>query len=169
MFGKRDGFKPQQSTPIDPPLAPTQLAVVPRQAEPVAAAAEEKRKPAPERLAVYYSLKKEIFGALLEAIDVTQLSMMEPQEARQEIRGIAGDILAAKKAVISAAAQDEMVEEICNDVLGYGPLEPLLARDDIADIMVNGSDPIYIEAGGRMIQTDIQFRDTAGAPIHIGM
>nr|WP_255453732.1 CpaF family protein [Paracoccus sp. S-4012] len=54
-----------------------------------------------------------------------------------------------------------MVEEICNDVLGYGPLEPLLARDDIADIMVNGSDPIYIEVGGRTIQTDIHFRDNA--------
>ncbi len=120
---------------------------------------EETRKPTPEGAAIYYDLKKEIFAALLEAIDVTQLSLMELDEARQEIRSIAGDILTAKKAVVSAAAQDAIVEEICNDVLGYGPLEPLLARDDIADIMVNGSDPIYIEVGGRTIQTDIRFRD----------
>nr|WP_318272630.1 CpaF family protein [Paracoccus saliphilus] len=162
MFGKRDGLKFQQPAQVEPALVVTHLAVVPQQPEPAAAAAkEEKRKPAPDKLALYYDLKKEIFGALLEAIDVTQLSIMEPQEARHEIRSIAGDILAAKKAVISAATQDEIVEEICNDVLGYGPLEPLLARDDIADIMVNGSDPIYIEVGGRMIQTDIHFRDSS--------
>ena len=40
---------------------------------------------------------------------------------------------------MSIAEQEELLEDICNDVLGYGPLEPLLARDDIADIMVNGA------------------------------
>ena len=39
---------------------------------------------------------------------------------------------------MSIAEQEELLDDICNDVLGYGPLEPLLARDDIADIMVNG-------------------------------
>ncbi len=157
MFGKRDSLNPLKVAPAQPVPQVTHLAAVPKEPEP--ASVEEKRKPAPDRPAVYYDLKKEIFSALLEAIDVTQLSLMEAEEARQEIRSIAGDILAAKKAVVSAAAQDEMVEEICNDVLGYGPLEPLLARDDIADIMVNGSDPIYIEVSGRTIQTDIRFRD----------
>ena len=40
---------------------------------------------------------------------------------------------------MSIAEQEELLEDICNDVLGYGPLEPLLARDEISDIMVNGS------------------------------
>ncbi|MBV0893414.1 CpaF family protein [Paracoccus sp. Z118] len=159
MFGKRDGLESQITGPVEPAPPVAHLTVVSSKPEP--AAGEGKRKSAPERAAIFYDIKKEIFSALLEAIDVTQLSLMELVEARQEIRSIAGDILAAKKAVISAAAQDEMVEEICNDVLGYGPLEPLLARDDIADIMVNGTDPIYIEVGGRMIQTDIRFRDNA--------
>ncbi|MEX0627977.1 MAG: CpaF family protein, partial [Cucumibacter sp.] len=57
--------------------------------------------------------------------------------------------------------QEELLEDICNDVLGYGPLEPLLARDDIADIMVNGSQKCYIEVGGRVRLTNVRFRDDA--------
>jgi pilus assembly protein CpaF len=60
---------------------------------------------------------------------------------------------------MSAAEQRVLLEDICNDILGYGPLEPLLARDDIADIMVNGSKKIFIEVGGKIQETDICFRD----------
>ena len=69
------------------------------------------------------------------------------------------EVVAAKKAVISTAEQEELLEDICNDVLGYGPLQPLLANDDITDIMVNGSNPIFIEIHGKVQQTDIRFRD----------
>jgi pilus assembly protein CpaF len=55
--------------------------------------------------------------------------------------------------------QEELLDDICNDVLGYGPLEPLLSRDDIADIMVNGSGTVYIEVGGKIQRTGIRFRD----------
>jgi pilus assembly protein CpaF len=60
---------------------------------------------------------------------------------------------------MSIAEQEELLEDICNDVLGYGPLEPLLARDDIADIMVNGAKNVYIEVGGKVEQTSVRFRD----------
>ena len=60
---------------------------------------------------------------------------------------------------MSIAEQEELLEDIVNDVLGYGPLEPLLARDDIADIMVNGADTTYIEVEGKVIETPIRFRD----------
>jgi pilus assembly protein CpaF len=60
---------------------------------------------------------------------------------------------------MSIAEQEELLDDICNDVLGYGPLEPLLARDDIADIMVNGAGTVYIEVGGKIQKTGIRFRD----------
>jgi pilus assembly protein CpaF len=119
---------------------------------------EPPRVPA-ERPKAYYDRKKEIFSMLIEAINVAHLSVMEPSEARNEVRSIVGDILTARKSAISTTEQEELVEDICNDVLGYGPLEPLLARDDIADIMVNGNKRIFIEVGGKMIETDIRFRD----------
>jgi pilus assembly protein CpaF len=60
---------------------------------------------------------------------------------------------------MSIAEQEELLDDICNDVLGYGPLEPLLARDDIADIMVNGASKTYIEVSGKIQLTNIRFRD----------
>ena len=60
---------------------------------------------------------------------------------------------------MSIAEQEELLDDICNDVLGYGPLEPLLARDDIADIMVNGAGTVFIEVAGKIQKTDIRFRD----------
>ncbi len=62
-----------------------------------------------------------------------------PRAAREEIRDIVNDIIAIKNLAMSISEQEDLLEDICNDVLGYGPLEPLLARDDIADIMVNGA------------------------------
>ncbi|WP_373237887.1 CpaF family protein, partial [Cohaesibacter celericrescens] len=59
----------------------------------------------------------------------------------------------------SIAEQEELLDDICNDVLGYGPLEPLLARDDIADIMVNGAEKTYIETSGKVYLTNVRFRD----------
>ncbi len=107
----------------------------------------------------YYDLKRRIFGFLIEIIDVSQLTKMDHEQARAEIRDVVSEVVAAKKAVISTAEQEELLEDICNDVLGYGPLQPLLMRDDITDIMVNGSDPIFIEVKGKVIETDIRFRD----------
>src|SRR5437016_10081551 len=60
---------------------------------------------------------------------------------------------------MSIAEQEELLDDICNDVLGYGPLEPLLSRDDIADIMVNGVNTVYIEVDGKIQRTGIRFRD----------
>ena len=60
---------------------------------------------------------------------------------------------------MSIAEQEDLLDDICNDVLGFGPLEPLLARDDIADIMVNGAGTVYIEVKGKIQKTGIRFRD----------
>lgn len=102
-----------------------------------------------------------IFGALIDAIDLGQLSRMSSESAREEIREIVLEIIAIKNVVLSLAEQEDMLEDICNDVLGFGPLEPLLARDDIADIMVNGALKTYIEVGGKIQLTSVRFRDNA--------
>ena len=97
----------------------------------------------------YYQTKGTIFGALIEAIDLAQLAQLDADSAREEIRDIVNEIIAIKSIVMSIAEQEDLLDDICNDVLGYGPLEPLLARDDIADIMVNGAGTVYIEVAGQ--------------------
>jgi pilus assembly protein CpaF len=107
----------------------------------------------------YYDIKSTIFNALIDAIDLTQLAQLDRGAARDEIRDIVNEIIAIKDVVMSIAEQEELLEDICNDVLGYGPLEPLLARDDIADIMVNGASTVFIEVDGKMHKTGVRFRD----------
>jgi len=107
----------------------------------------------------YYETKGTIFGALIEAIDLGQLAKLDADSAREEIRDIVNEIIAIKNIVMSISEQEDLLDDICNDVLGYGPLEPLLARDEISDIMVNGSGTVYIEVGGKIQKTGIRFRD----------
>src|SRR5690606_16525190 len=105
--------------------------------------------------------KSQIFSALIEAIDLAQLARLDADSAREEIRDIVNEIISLKNLVMSIAEQEELLEDICNDVLGYGPLEPLLARDDIADIMVNGAERTYIEVAGKIQLTNVRFRDNS--------
>src|SRR6059058_4059868 len=147
-----------------PGVAPAREAAPPTIASPpMAPAKPPPPPPAPameaRRSDNYYQVKATIFGALIEAIDLAQLAKLEAESAREEIRDIVNDIIAIKNFAMSIAEQEELLEDICNDVLGYGPLEPLLARDDIADIMVNGSRNVYIEVNGKVEQTGIRFRD----------
>ena len=87
------------------------------------------------------------------------MAQLDQESAREEIRDIVIEIISIKNVVMSIAEQETLLEDICNDVLGYGPLEPLLARDDIADIMVNGANTTYIEVNGKIERTNIRFRD----------
>ena len=114
-----------------------------------------------QRAKEYFQTKSAIFNALIDSIDLSQLATMESQAAREEIRDIVSEIIALKSIVMSISEQEDLLEDICNDVLGYGPLEPLLARDDISDIMVNGSQKCYIEVGGKVRLTNVRFRDDA--------
>jgi len=107
----------------------------------------------------YYAVKQSIFAALIDTIDLGQLATLDQSSARDEIRDIVTEIITLKNVVMSVAEQENLLEDICNDVLGYGPLEPLLARDDIADIMVNGAGRVFIEVDGKIELTPIRFRD----------
>src|SRR6185503_18620544 len=122
-------------------------------------------RPAPDgavrRSENLYDIKSTVFSALIDTIDLSQLARLEQDAAREEIRDIVNDIIALKNIVMSIAEQEDLLEDICNDVLGLGPLEPLLARDDISDIMVNGAFRTFIEVGGKVQETNVRFRDNS--------
>ncbi|MDB5532303.1 MAG: CpaF family protein [Hyphomicrobiales bacterium] len=164
MFGKRSATgAATASRPMSEPVkAEVRTSTMP--SVPVAAAtAPVPAAPIVEarRSDEYYLTKSMIFGALIEAIDLSQLSKLDIESAREEIRDIVNEIISIKNVVMSISEQEDLLEDICNDVLGYGPLEPLLARDDIADIMVNGAANTFIEVGGKIQLTSVRFRDNA--------
>ena len=164
MFGRRDVFedklveRPKRDPAPSKPPAPAQkkLQVLNGKSSHAAAPIEQ---PYEIKSNEYYEIKQQVFNALIEIIDVSQLTKMDADKARVEIRDVVNEIVIGKKVAMSAAERQELLEDICNDVLGYGPLEPLLARDDIADIMVNGSKKIFIEVQGKVRETNIRFRD----------
>jgi pilus assembly protein CpaF len=173
MFGKRTG---NQEFPRRPPQPQPQLPPSSAGQPPVAKASEPAPAPAPassSKPAVatpapetsrrhseeYYDVKTTVFNALIDTIDLTQLAKLDSAAAREEIRDIVSEIIQIKNVVMSIAEQEELLEDICNDVLGYGPLEPLLARDEISDIMVNGANTTYIEVAGKVQRTGVRFAD----------
>ena len=177
-FGKRSGEtakKQVEAPPVEPQAEET---AVDETAKPdltvVAAEPEEKPKkkeapppPPPKAKAAtdpaaearFSEAKINIFNALIDTVDLTELGKLEASQIREEITDIVTEIISLRNLVLSANEQLRLITEICDDVLGLGPLEPLLARDDIADIMVNGYDTCYIEANGVMELTPIKFRD----------
>ncbi|MDZ4055154.1 MAG: CpaF family protein, partial [Phenylobacterium sp.] len=85
-----------------------------------------------EQTDYYHATKTTSFNALINTIDLAQLAQLDVKQAGEEIRDIVAELVAIKNVSMSVAEQDMLVQDIINDVLGYGPLEPLLARDDIA-------------------------------------
>ncbi|MFM9973842.1 MAG: CpaF family protein, partial [Beijerinckiaceae bacterium] len=172
MFGKRGTFGAGAGVSLQPPSTVT---IAPPQAQRAqespahsnhSGASSSKASAAQPVMVMrkseeYYQTKATIFGALIEAIDLSQLSKLDAESAREEIRDIVGEIITLKNVVMSIAEQEEMLDDICNDVLGFGPLEPLLARDDISDIMVNGPEKTYIEVSGKIQLTNVRFKDGA--------
>jgi pilus assembly protein CpaF len=170
MFGRRNGSAPDASEPREQPNV-VKLYDPARTAATAATRASEAntQRPAPspgfapqaQKTDEYYEIKRQLFAALVDIIDASKPTKMDTNRARAEIGVVVSEIVAAKKFVLSTAEQNMLLEDICNDILGYGPLEPLLARDDITDIMVNGCNWIFIEVDGKLQQTDIRFRDNA--------
>src|SRR3954454_17163068 len=158
MFGKRSAPPgPSVSLPA-PPLSPSPPPQIPT------AAHHEEAVPAPVRAGgneTYYGVKTKVFEALLDTVDLTQLGRLDAGAKRDELTDICREIVAVKAFVLSPSKEEELIRDICNDVLGLGPLEPLLDRDDISDIMVNGADKVYIEVDGKIELTPIRFRDNA--------
>ena len=174
MFGKRTGTV---ETPQAAPAKQAKAAAAPAK-KPAAKAAQKAPAPAPPRVATpaptadqtveiggrsdeYFQTKTTVFNALIDTIDLSQLAQLDTEAAAEEIRDIVNEIISIKNVQMSIAEQESLLQDICNDVLGYGPLEPLLARDDIADIMVNGANRVFIETGGKIQLTNVRFRDNA--------
>ncbi|MEO1028042.1 MAG: CpaF family protein [Pseudomonadota bacterium] len=173
-FGKRTSGP---TGPAKPPRPAAKPAARPSAPAAAATAAPAKPKPKPtqvkpppakeevyavdQRSDQYYQTKATIFNALIDTIDLGQLAQLDQESAREEIRDIVVEIISIKNVVMSIAEQESLLDDICDDILGFGPLEPLLARDDIADIMVNGADTTYIEVNGKIERTNIRFRDNA--------
>ncbi|MGD8325928.1 MAG: CpaF family protein [Sphingomonadales bacterium] len=104
--------------------------------------------------------KEKIQPLLFEHIDPTAATELERTDLAEEISDVVSELLVETKINLNKKEQRDLVTLLLNDMLGLGPLEPLLADETITDIMVNGPNQIYVEQGGKLQLTDVKFRDS---------
>ena len=115
-----------------------------------------------ERSAVadgFQQLKLAVHNRLFETLDVSRLESLEANMASQKVTVAIGEILDEEGRLLTDADRARLIEEIKNELLGLGPLEPLLWDDEITDILVNGPSQVYVERGGKLYLTDVSFQD----------
>ena len=103
--------------------------------------------------------KELIYAQLMEQIDIGTASRLPREELKQQVFDLIGEIVIEHKLPVTSAEKLLLGSQITDDMLGFGPLEPLLADPAITDIMVNGPHQVYVERKGKLTLTDVQFRD----------
>ena len=102
-----------------------------------------------------------IFGDLLTMIDLSMIAQIDPEQAREQIRNIVDRLLTDYSAPVNARIRQAICKNIEDELLGLGPLEPLLQDPRVSDILINGHDKVFVERRGKMELTPIRFRDDA--------
>ncbi len=109
----------------------------------------------------YQELKFSIHRKLLDRINLEAVYAMPGDRVRQEIRPSVAKLVNEEKTPLSLGEKDRLIEEVLDEVFGLGPLEPLLRDPTVSDILVTTPRLIYIERGGKLERTTIEFKDDA--------
>jgi pilus assembly protein CpaF len=107
----------------------------------------------------FQQLKLAVHNRLFETLDVSRLESLEANLASQKVGQVINDIINEEGRLLTESDRAHLVEEIKNELLGLGPLEPLLWDDTITDILVNGPNQVYVEKFGKLHLTDVHFQD----------
>ena len=135
--------------------------VEPASAAPVAVLSEETAATEKPDGAEFAATKASIYQELMEQIDLATASNLPREELKRQIIELIGEIVVEKKLPMNHAEQQLVAGQIVDDMLGLGPLEPLLRDELVTDIMVNGPRQVYVERRGKLELTGIEFRDEA--------
>jgi pilus assembly protein CpaF len=109
----------------------------------------------------FHKIKNRLHRALVERLDTGQMDAMEESLVAAEIRRAVAQLLTEDPFPLNSEERARLAEELEFEILGLGPLEPLVRDDTISDILVNRFDEVYIERHGLLELTEVQFRDKA--------
>src|SRR3954465_13382435 len=119
-----------------------------------------KSQKAPEN--EYGQLKSQVHNTLLQQLGPKLYDAELTQtELEHMVRGALQEGMQAEEALLTTAERTRISQEISDDILGYGPIEPFLRDPDLTEVMVNGPNSIYIERGGRLQKVEGRFSDEA--------
>jgi pilus assembly protein CpaF len=109
----------------------------------------------------YFELKSEIHRKLIGVLNLERVSSLPKDRVRAEIGRVVERLLDDERVPMTTAEQSKIVEEVLDEVLGLGPLEPLLKEPTISDILVNRFNKVFIERNGKLSETQVRFKDDA--------
>ena len=109
----------------------------------------------------WFHIKSQIHMRLLNSLSPDQLRALDKEGIRDQIGVVVEKLIAEDGVPMTLAERERLIEEILDEVFGLGPLEGLLKDPSISDILVNGHDNVYVERGGRLVETNIRFKDAA--------
>ncbi len=141
---------------VTPAATAMRPAATPAVRPPAEAAAAEKEKKRKERIG---ELKGELHKRLLDNLNLAALEHATEANLKSEIAAIGTEALDELSANLNREDRAQLFQELYDEVMGLGPLEPLLKDETINDILVNGPNRIFVERGGKLTLTDITFKD----------
>ena len=107
----------------------------------------------------YHSLKDSLHTQLLGRIDLDVMGSMKPERLREELGVLVERLLQESRVALNTQERIRLVQDVLDEVMGFGPLEPLLADPTVSDILVNGARQVYVERRGKLEKSDIVFSD----------
>ncbi len=126
------------------------------------AAAAQAAGPAARRDPVLDELRQRIHHSLIEELGpILYDSRMSEEDLRKKVHEQLHQALALERAPLSASDKAQLIQDVSDDILGYGPIDPLLRDDDVTEIMVNGPESVYVEREGKLTKDPVTFVDEA--------
>ncbi|MGF6530621.1 MULTISPECIES: CpaF family protein [Paraburkholderia] len=109
----------------------------------------------------YQQLKMEIHEAIIERVELEKLQHLSPEQVGRELAQLVGKLIEEGNILMNDVERRALVQDVKDEMLGLGPLEPLLKDPTISDILVNTAHHVYVERRGKLEVTDVQFYDNA--------
>ncbi len=150
--------EPVPQRPVAKPAEPERSTARPKAHAPMPAKAAAPDR-AEQRKQRMNGIKAELHKRLLDNLNLSALERASEAELRAEITTIAAEALAEMEVVLNSEERALLNKELYFEVMGLGPLEPLLQDDTVNDILVNGPKQVFVERAGRLTLTDVTFRD----------
>jgi len=119
------------------------------------------RTPEQSKAEEFEQVKRRIHNKLVDKLDLSRVGDMKGDQLRREIRLVVEHLCDAENTLLNRTERDRIIEEVLDETFGLGPLEYLLKDATISDIMINGPKHVFVERGGRLELTDVEFRDNA--------
>ena len=116
-------------------------------------------RPEATRTSQFEEIKGRIHGKLVDKLDLSRVGDLTGDVLKREIRVVVEHLCDAEDTLLNRQERDRIVDEVIDEVLGLGPLELILKDHTISDILINGPKNIYVERGGRMEKSEVEFRD----------